>query len=219
VYFVDYSNYRIRKVAVSTNIITTVIGTGTSGSSASGLKGTSTNLGYTGGITTDSSGNLYYTDNTYNVVRVWSRSTSLVSTYMGSGAYSNAMSTTPITSARLNPYGIAIGVLGDIYITDTGNYVTWMVDGKRSNTVILKHFAIWPRIRITYQYQSIYTIYFCPDLSICIRFFSNIQCQVHRIRRPIVPLASAGIALQPVVVAIAQLVHFVPEMTINTTVL
>ena len=56
VYIADSSNYRIRKVTVSTDIITTFAGTGTNGYNGDGIAATSATLG-SSGVTIDSSGN------------------------------------------------------------------------------------------------------------------------------------------------------------------
>ncbi len=56
-YIGDQRNHRIRKVAVSTGIITTVAGTGTSSYSGDGSAATSATLNRPQGVTIDSSGN------------------------------------------------------------------------------------------------------------------------------------------------------------------
>ena len=57
VYISDLYNHRIRKVTVSTGIITTYAGTGTTTYSGDGGAATSATLYYTRGIALDSSGN------------------------------------------------------------------------------------------------------------------------------------------------------------------
>ena len=58
VYIADYRNHRIRKVTVSTGIITTIAGTGTGSGSYSGDNGpaTSAALNYPQGVSIDASG-------------------------------------------------------------------------------------------------------------------------------------------------------------------
>ena len=55
-YIADYHNYRIRKVTVSTGIITTIAGTGTAGYSSDGGDATSAKLNSPYGVVLDSSG-------------------------------------------------------------------------------------------------------------------------------------------------------------------
>jgi hypothetical protein len=56
VYFADYGNHRIRKVTISTGIITTIAGTGTAGYSGDNDQATSVALNYPRGVTVDTSG-------------------------------------------------------------------------------------------------------------------------------------------------------------------
>ena len=56
VYISDFSNHRIRKVTVSTGIITTIAGTGTASYSGDNGHATSASLNYPWGIDLDSAG-------------------------------------------------------------------------------------------------------------------------------------------------------------------
>ncbi len=56
VYFVDSYNYVVRKITVSTGIITTIAGTGIDSYSGDGGAATSAALSYVRGLTLDSSG-------------------------------------------------------------------------------------------------------------------------------------------------------------------
>jgi DNA-binding beta-propeller fold protein YncE len=60
VYIGDSNNHRIRKVTVSTSIITTIVGTGTSSYTGDGGAATSATLNYPSGIALDASGNYLY---------------------------------------------------------------------------------------------------------------------------------------------------------------
>jgi hypothetical protein len=57
VYFSDFSNHRVRKIAASTGIITTYAGTGASSYSGDGGVASSAALNYPVGLCLDSSGN------------------------------------------------------------------------------------------------------------------------------------------------------------------
>jgi len=60
VYIADHVNHRIRKVTVSTGIITTIAGTGSTNYSGDGGAATSATLYYPIGVGLDSSGIQYY---------------------------------------------------------------------------------------------------------------------------------------------------------------
>ena len=58
VYIADRSNSRIRKVTVSTGIITTIAGTGSAGYSGDNVAATSATLNYPYGVAVDASGRI-----------------------------------------------------------------------------------------------------------------------------------------------------------------
>ena len=58
VYIADYGNSRIRKVTVSTGIITTIVGTGSASYSGDNGAATSATLYCPGGVTLDASGRI-----------------------------------------------------------------------------------------------------------------------------------------------------------------
>ena len=60
VYIADYWNHRIRKVTVSTGIITTIAGTGTASYSGDNTAATSATLKYPYGVAVDASGRILY---------------------------------------------------------------------------------------------------------------------------------------------------------------
>ncbi len=61
VYFADYNNNRIRKVTISTGIITTIAGTGTTTFNGDGGQATSATLNLPYGVALDASGNHHHT--------------------------------------------------------------------------------------------------------------------------------------------------------------
>jgi len=66
VYIADYGNNRVRKVTVSTGIITTIVGTGTAGYSGDGGAATSATLNLPFAVTIDSSGSPSLANFLYN---------------------------------------------------------------------------------------------------------------------------------------------------------
>jgi pimeloyl-ACP methyl ester carboxylesterase/sugar lactone lactonase YvrE len=122
IYLADDSNNRIRKVTVSTGIITTVAGNGTAGFSGDGGAATSAELDVPDGVVVDSAGNIYIADHNNERIRKVTVSTGKISTVAGDGTAGYAGDGGAATSAELNgPGGLALDSAGDIYIGDFGN--------------------------------------------------------------------------------------------------
>jgi len=120
-YIADYNNSRIRKVAASTGIITTVAGNGAVGFSGDGGAATSATLSNAVGIAVDGSGNLYIADTGNNRIRMVAAATGIITTVAGGGT-SGLGDGGPATSAALyQPSGIALDASGNLYIADTYN--------------------------------------------------------------------------------------------------
>jgi len=86
----DYGNHLIRKIVISTGAVTTVAGTGSSGS-ANGT-GTSASFYDPSGITTDGT-NLYLSDYSNHLIRKIVISTGAVTTLAGTGSSGSANGT------------------------------------------------------------------------------------------------------------------------------
>jgi len=86
-YVTDKSNHRIRKVDLSTSIVSTYAGTGSAGYSGDNDLAINANLNEPIGIVRDSSGNLYFSDNKNNVIRKINTS-GIITTYATQGIVS-----------------------------------------------------------------------------------------------------------------------------------
>ncbi len=132
VYIADTENHRIRKVAISTGIITTIAGNGGSGNyTGDGGAATSAALNFPEGVALDASGrrkyfillgnsvtifllgNVYIADTGNHRVRKVAVSTGIIDTYAGTGNSSFGGDNGPATSANLSdPSGVALDSAG-----------------------------------------------------------------------------------------------------------
>ncbi len=124
-YVADTMDNVIRKVNMSSGIITTVVGNHTGGSSGDGGAATSAELYKPYMIALDSVGNLYIADTGNDTIREVSASSGIITRIagtVGSAAYSGDGS--QATLAKLSsPYGVAVDTSGNVFIADTGNNV------------------------------------------------------------------------------------------------
>ena len=120
VYIAESVNNKIRKVT-STGIITTIAGTGATGSGGDFGAATSAQLNNPWGVSVDISGNVYIADTDKNKIRMVT-STGFIITFAGTGTAGSAGDGGAATSAQLNgPNGISVDTSGNLYITDQVN--------------------------------------------------------------------------------------------------
>ena len=127
-FILDYSNHIVRKVVLSTGIMSRYVGYNSAGCTTGSTPGNTFWLYYPRGIVVDSSDNLYIADTSNHRVVMTLNSTYMTSTVAGQtlgvagGNYGSTGDGGPATSARLNtPYGVALDMNGVLYIADTGN--------------------------------------------------------------------------------------------------
>ncbi len=116
-YVSDSNNNKIRKIT-SFGVVTTLAGSGVSGSN-DGV-GTAASFSNPQGIVIDSNSIIYLADSSRGKIRKIT-SEAVVSTLVGYGSSSATDSSGTIASFR-TPWGIAIDVNGIIYVADTGNH-------------------------------------------------------------------------------------------------
>ncbi len=133
-YIADQSNSRVRKVAASTNIISTITGSGTGGYSGDDGQATSAVVNTPTGVAVDTSGNVYITDTLNNRIRKVTASTSIITTIAGTGVGGYSGDGGAATAATIIlPHGINLDSAGNVYFGDWGS-----VDVGMSYNVIRK---------------------------------------------------------------------------------
>lgn len=134
VYFCDSGNHRVRMIAASTGLITTVAGGGNYGSLTVGEPATSAVLSLPVGIALNNAGDLFIADAGLNSVIKVVASSGNVAIVAGNGTFGYAGDGKIATSANLEkPCGVAVDAAGNIYIADTGNNVVREVVASTGN--------------------------------------------------------------------------------------
>jgi len=134
-YILDTGNDRVRMVNASTGVISTIAGSGNSGYSGDGGPAINASFSNPGGLTIDSSGNLYIADTNNAVIREISGGTiNLVAGVPNKGGYTG--DGVQATKTNLSfPRGVAVDASGNLYIADTGNERIRRVSGGIINTI------------------------------------------------------------------------------------
>lgn len=106
---------------INAQIINTIVGTGTPGSSGDGGNANLAQLSWPIGVAFDATNNLYITDNGVHRIRKVNTS-GIISTFAGTGVNGFSGDGGPATSAQLSsPGGVAIDAFGNVYISELGN--------------------------------------------------------------------------------------------------
>jgi uncharacterized protein (TIGR03437 family) len=124
-YIADANDLRIRKINASTQIITTIAGTGHGPSGGDGGPALKASFGGLGDLAIDSQNNLYAIDG-YRVRRI-TASTGVIATVAGGGT-DGLGDGGQATQAEINlPASMALDSAGDLFIADTGDQRIRMV--------------------------------------------------------------------------------------------
>ncbi|HEU4887738.1 MAG TPA: hypothetical protein VFV49_07630 [Thermoanaerobaculia bacterium] len=122
-YIADTGNHCIRKVSLSSGIITTVAGYASifGGTGGDGGPATLAELYYPTDVAVDAAGNLYIADSS-NRIRKVTISSGIINTIAGTGAAGFLGDNGPAVSARLSgPRGVALDSASNVYIADEDN--------------------------------------------------------------------------------------------------
>lgn len=118
-YIADQGNNRVRKINLSTGIISTIAGTGVGGYGGDGGQATAAQLNQPYGVTFNQSGELLIADQGNSRIRKIDLSGN-ISTVAGNGTAGYSGDGGQATAAELNgPSGITVGPAGDLMISDT----------------------------------------------------------------------------------------------------
>lgn len=134
-YISDRDAHCIRKVDTE-GIISTIAGTGTSGSSGDGGSATSAQLNCPYGVAVDGAGNVYISEQQGHRIRKVDTDGN-ISTVVGTGTGGYSGDGGPATSAQiLAPWDVEVDEAGNLYIADTGNRRIRKVDAGGTITTV-----------------------------------------------------------------------------------
>jgi sugar lactone lactonase YvrE len=128
-YLADTGNHRIRKISISTNVITTIAGAGTQGFSGDAGPAIAAAIDSPTGLALDSAGNLYLADTHNHRIRRIDAISGIITTIAGIGSPGYSGDNAAATSATLAlPHGLTIDATGNLYLADTANHRIRRID-------------------------------------------------------------------------------------------
>lgn len=130
----DSGNERVRKVDLTTGIISTIAGTGVNGFLGDGSLAIKSQLSNPIGLAVDDQGDLFIVDRNNNRIRKINISTGIISTIAGTGEAGFSGDGDLARNALLsNPTGLAFSSDGDLFVVDRGNNRIRRISGLTSN--------------------------------------------------------------------------------------
>jgi hypothetical protein len=155
IYIADAGNNVVRKITVSTGIITTIAGNGTAGSTGDTAAATLAELNKPTRVAVDAAGDLFIADYSNNKVRFVSAASGYIFTIAGTGSTATPYTGDggPATAATLNsPGDVAIDQLSNLYIADTSDNRIARVTGP---TTTLAFGALNPGVKSAAQVATV----------------------------------------------------------------
>ena len=119
IFIADTANNKIRKVTVSTGVITTVAGNGDPLFAGDGGAATSASLNLPEDVAADSSGNIFIADTGNGRIRKITASTGMITTIAGAGEEYDVGTRTTFEATKYflaGPSGVALDTLGNVFI-------------------------------------------------------------------------------------------------------
>ena len=136
-YLADTHNHRIRMIAATTGLITTVAGTGVEAFSGDNAAASGAAVALPHGLSLDTAGNLYLADTANHRIRRIDAATGQITTVAGDGTQALAGDNGPATAASLNsPRAVVASAIAPLTLADTGNQRIRQVDAASIQTVV-----------------------------------------------------------------------------------
>lgn len=127
-YIADTFSGRIRRVELTTGLISTVAGDGGEYRFSGRAEELSTSLSRPHAIAMDRDGNLFVTDSDSHLIRRWDRKKKIITRLAGSGrAEFGGDGGDPLNGSLNYPFGVVVDGAGNVYIADTFNHRVRMI--------------------------------------------------------------------------------------------
>ena len=137
-YVADQSNNRVRRIDLTSGLITTVAGTGESGYNGDGAPGTETALAGPSGLAVDQDGSLYVADTFNGRIRKFDVRTGTLETVVGgTGEFQFVPGENEASPNVSRPYAIALRPDGRLFITDTDHHLIRVWDFQKHEMSLL----------------------------------------------------------------------------------
>jgi sugar lactone lactonase YvrE len=141
-YLADTHNHRIRRIAATTGLITTIAGTGFLGYSGDNAQATTAALALPHGLTADADGNLYLADTENHRIRRIDATTGVITTIAGNGTQGFSGDNGPAIAAALDaPRDTTFSPRALLTLADTGNQRIRQLEAQPSPATIIQTFA------------------------------------------------------------------------------
>ncbi|MBB1287184.1 T9SS type A sorting domain-containing protein [Flavisolibacter sp. BT320] len=122
-YIADNANHRIRRLVISTRVVSTVAGNGTAGFAGDGGAATTGSLRNPCSVAVDAANNVYVADQNNNRIRKITAADGKISTFAGNGTNTYGGDGGAATAASVRvPAGVALDASGNLLIADLNNH-------------------------------------------------------------------------------------------------
>jgi len=148
-YIADTHNGRIRRVAASTGIVTTVAGNGTLGAAGDGGAGTGATLALPRGVQVEADGSVYIADTANDRIRHVSPTGTITTIAGGATQGFSGDGSSPTAAALDSPNAVAVSPAGLVTLSDAANRRIRQIDSATGDIESLPHLSTNPSPALT----------------------------------------------------------------------
>ena len=156
IFIADSQNHRIRKITISTGLITKVAGDGNNAFTKDNIAATSSSLNNPRDVAVDPSGNMFIADTNNDRIRKVTASTGIITTIAGSDFTAIGTSSAVATKYYLFfPFGVTLDTAGNVYIAGSLDSSIFKVTVSTGNISIVAGTGPYPTGKSGYNGDDI----------------------------------------------------------------